>query len=89
MCIRDRYASGALVGVHGSWNRQPPYAPEVAFFPWHNGTLGNPQTLVGGFQSDDGTRWGRPVAAVIGPDGATYITDDYANAVYRLAPPNR
>jgi glucose/arabinose dehydrogenase len=23
---------------------------------------------------------------VTGPDGAVYITDDYANAVYRLAP---
>jgi glucose/arabinose dehydrogenase len=80
------YASGALIGVHGSWNRQPPRAPEVAFFPWHNGTLGNQQTLVGGFQADDGTRWGRPVAAVTGPDGAVYITDDYADAVYRLAP---
>jgi glucose/arabinose dehydrogenase len=80
------YASGALVGVHGSWNRQPPYAPEVAFFPWHDGTLGNQQTLVGGFQSDDGTRWGRPVAAVTGPDGAVYITDDYAGAIYRLSP---
>jgi glucose/arabinose dehydrogenase len=80
------YASGALVGVHGSWNRQPPRAPEVAFFPWQNGTLGDQQTLVEGFQADDGTRWGRPVAAVVGPDGAVYITDDYADAVYRLAP---
>ncbi len=80
------YASGALVGVHGSWNRQPPRAPEVAFFPWQNGRLGNQQTLVGGFQAEDGTRWGRPVAAVTGPDGAVYITDDYADAVYRLAP---
>jgi glucose/arabinose dehydrogenase len=81
------YADGALVGVHGSWNRQPPQAPEVAFFPWRNGGLGERQTLVGGFQAEDGTRWGRPVAAVAGPDGAVYITDDYANAVYRLAPP--
>jgi glucose/arabinose dehydrogenase len=80
------YGSGALVGVHGSWNRQPPRAPEVAFFPWQNGSLGNQQTLVGGFQAEDGTRWGRPVAAVTGPDGAVYITDDYADAVYRLAP---
>ncbi|MDT5211133.1 MAG: hypothetical protein QOF67_3548, partial [Mycobacterium sp.] len=83
------YASGALVGVHGSWNREPPRAPEVAFFPWQNGSLGNQQTLVGGFQAEDGTRWGRPVAAVTGPDGAVYITDDYADAVYRLAPPGR
>jgi glucose/arabinose dehydrogenase len=83
------YASGALVGIHGSWNRTPPRAPEVAFFPWEDGDLGNQQTLVGGFQDDDGSRWGRPVAAVAGPDGAVYITDDYADAVYRLAPPER
>jgi len=81
------YAHGALVGVHGSWNRQPPRAPEVSFFAWRSGGLQDQQTLVGGFQSDDGSRWGRPVAAVVGPDGAIYVTDDYAGAVYRLAPP--
>jgi glucose/arabinose dehydrogenase len=83
------YAAGALAGVHGSWNRQPPRAPEVSFFPWRDGTLGDQQTLVGGFQADDGSRWGRPVAAVVGPDGAVYVTDDSAGAVYRLAPPGR
>ncbi|MEV0671140.1 gluconolaconase [Mycobacterium sp. NPDC050441] len=81
------YGPGALIGVHGSWNRRSPQAPEVSFFGWSNGTLGPQQTLVGGFQTDDGARWGRPVAAVAGPDGAVYITDDYAGAVYRLAPP--
>ena len=83
------YDKGALVGVHGSWNRQPPRAPEVSFFPWQNGNLGNQQTLVGGFQAADGTRWGRPVAAVVGPDGAVYVTDDAADAIYRVAPPGR
>ncbi|MCV7238160.1 gluconolaconase [Mycolicibacterium celeriflavum] len=87
--LPEPYASGALIGVHGSWNREPPLAPEVAFFPWQNGSLGNQQTLVAGFQADDGSRWGRPVAAVTGPDGAVYITDDYADAIYRLAPPQR
>ncbi|MBU8819021.1 gluconolaconase [Mycolicibacterium goodii] len=81
------YGEGALVGVHGSWNRDAPRAPEVSFFPWRDGTLGPQQTLVGGFQDDGGQRWGRPVAAVAGPDGAVYITDDFAGAVYRLAPP--
>lgn len=83
------FSRGALVGVHGSWNRDPPRAPEVAFFPWRDGRLGNAQTLVGGFQAHDGSRWGRPVAAAVGPDGAVYITDDHGNAVYRLAPPGR
>ena len=68
---------------------EPPRAPEVSFFPWRNGDLGDQQTLVGGFQAADGSRWGRPVAAVVGPDGAVYVTDDYAGAVYRLAPPGR
>lgn len=87
--LPEPYTRGALVGVHGSWNREPPRAPEVAFFPWRDGTLGDQQTLVGGFQAPDGSRWGRPVAAVVGPDDAVYITDDYAGAVYRLAPPGR
>jgi glucose/arabinose dehydrogenase len=87
--LPEPYAHGALVGVHGSWNRQPPRAPEVSFYPWQHGSLGNQQTLVGGFQAADGTRWGRPVAAVAGPDGAVYITDDQADAIYRLAPPGR
>jgi glucose/arabinose dehydrogenase len=79
------YGAGALIGVHGSWNRTPPRAPEVSFYPWRAGTLGDQQTLVAGFQDDDGDRWGRPVAAITGPDGAIYITDDAAGAVYRLA----
>jgi len=81
------YGAGALVGVHGSWNRTPPRAPEVSFFPYANGRMGDQQTLLTGFQSSDGDRWGRPVAAVEGPDGAVYVSDDVAGAVYRMQPP--
>lgn len=76
--------SVALVGTHGSWNRTPPRAPTVTYFRWSKGRLGARHVLVSGFQNSDGSRWGRPVAAVRGPDGAVYITDDYANAIYRL-----
>jgi glucose/arabinose dehydrogenase len=82
------YRQGALVGVHGSWNRQPPRAPEVSFFPWRGGTLGPQQTFLGGFQAADGSRWGRAVMALAGPDGAVYVTDDAAGAVYRMTPPS-
>jgi glucose/arabinose dehydrogenase len=82
------WGPGALVGVHGSWNRKPPRAPEVSFFPWRAGTLGPQQTLLGGFQAADGSRWGRPVMAVQGPDGALYVSDDQAGAVYRMVPPS-
>ena len=81
------YGAGALVGVHGSWNRKPPRAPEVSFFAWRNGTLGPQQTLLTGFQATDGSRWGRPVMAVQGPDQALYVSDDLAGAVYRVTAP--
>jgi glucose/arabinose dehydrogenase len=78
------YGKGVLVGAHGSWNRRPPRAPEVAFF-----ASAGQQTLITGFQSAGGSRWGRPVMAVQGPDKAIYVSDDLANAVYRIAPATR
>ena len=40
-----------------------------------------------GFQAADGSRWGRPVMAVQGPDHALYVSDDLAGAVYRVTAP--
>jgi glucose/arabinose dehydrogenase len=85
--VADRYGPGALVGIHGSWNRNPPRPPEVSFFAWRDGTLGPQQTLLTGFQDDDGSRWGRPVMAVQGPDRALYVSDDLAGAIYRVTSP--
>jgi glucose/arabinose dehydrogenase len=85
--LAGAYGPGALVGIHGSWNRHPPRAPEVSFFAWRDGTLGPQQTLLTGFQDTDGSRWGRPVMAVQGPDRALYVSDDLAGAVYRVTAP--
>jgi glucose/arabinose dehydrogenase len=86
--LPTRWTSGAVVAVHGSWNRTPPQPPAVLWLPWDAAThrLGAPITLVSGFQLADGSRWGRPVDAVPGPDGALYVSDDTAGAVYRLVP---
>ncbi len=82
------WESGAVVAVHGSWDRQPPQPPAVLWLPWSPTThlLGAPVAFVSGFQLADGSRWGRPVDAVPGLDGALYVTDDTAGAVYRLVP---
>jgi len=85
--LAGAYGPGALVGIHGSWNRNPPRAPEVSFFAWRDGTLGPQQTLLTGFQDENGSRWGRPVMAVQGPDHALYVSDDFAGAVYRITAP--
>jgi glucose/arabinose dehydrogenase len=82
------WSAGAVVAVHGSWDREPPRAPAVLWMPWNSstGTLEPSVTLIGGFQEADGSRWGRPADAVAGPGGALYVSDDTAGAVYRFVP---
>ena len=82
--------NGAIITTHGSWNRTPPRAPVVLFSPWNGVTksLGATVPLVSGFQNSDGSRWGRCVDAVVGPDGSLYVTDDAAGLVYRITPPS-
>jgi glucose/arabinose dehydrogenase len=82
------WRSGAVVAVHGSWDRQPPRAPAVLWMPWlpSRHTLGTAQNLITGFQYPNGGRWGRMVDAVPGPDGALYVSDDTAGAIYRIVP---
>jgi glucose/arabinose dehydrogenase len=82
------WSHGAVVAGHGSWDRQPPRPPVIYWMPWESKakTLGPAIPLVAGFQNADGSRWGRPADAVAGPDGALYVTDDTAGAVYRIVP---
>jgi glucose/arabinose dehydrogenase len=83
------WSGGAVLAAHGSWNREPPRSPAVLWLAWDAAkhTLEPAITLITGFQNPDGSRWGRPVDAVPGPDGALYVSDDTAGAIYRLMPP--
>lgn len=87
--LPEAFRAGALITTHGSWNREPPRPPSVSYSAWDDSTktLGQPHTIVEGFQDADGSRWGRSVDAVPGPDGSLYVTDDAAGLVYRLTPP--
>ena len=83
------WSDGAVLAVHGSWDRQPPQPPAVLWLAWDaaTGTLRPAVSLAGGFENAGGSFWGRPVDAVPGPDGALYVSDDAAGAIYRLVPP--
>ena len=85
------WSNGAAVAVHGSWDRRPPRSPAVLWMAWDATakTLRPGVTLVTGFQDPNGSRWGRPVDAVPGPDGNLYVSDDTAGAIYRLQPPRQ
>lgn len=77
------YAGDLFVAYHGSWNRSIPTGYKVVRIHVENGLPTGVEDFLEGFH--DGTRaWGRPVQPLVGPDGALYVSDDAAGAVYRI-----
>ncbi|GAB3203931.1 glucose/arabinose dehydrogenase [Pontibacter aydingkolensis] len=79
------YRNGALVALHGSWNRSKATGYKIVYFPWQNGLPGNQIDLVGGFLNSDSTEaYSRPVDIAIDAQGSLFISDDAAHAIYKL-----
>jgi len=80
------FASGAFIGLHGSWNRRPRSGYKVVFVPFAGGRpSGMPIDVLAGFVSDDGKAMGRPVGVQIARDGSLLVADDVGNAVWRVS----
>ncbi len=77
------YARAALVALHGSWNRSIPDGYAVVSLHWDpNGRI-EERIFVGGFRGAAGLI-GRPVDVAEAPDGAIFVSDDYAGVIYRV-----
>lgn len=83
----EPYRAGALVALHGSWNRRVKTGYKVVHFAWDaaSGTPGPQTDFVTGWASA-ADQWGRPVDAAVAPDGAILVSDDYSGTIYRVAP---
>jgi glucose/arabinose dehydrogenase len=80
-----RFASGAFVGQHGSWNRNPPSGYKVVFVPFADGRpSGAPVDVLTGFLSPDGDARGRPVGVALDRQGALLVADDVGGRVWRV-----
>lgn len=77
------YRGAALVALHGSWNRTRKDGYKVVSLHWEpDGSVRERDFLVG-FEKDEDVI-GRPVDVAEGPDGAFYVSDDYAGVIYRV-----
>jgi glucose/arabinose dehydrogenase len=86
----QRFAEGAFVGEHGSWNRNNPSGYKVVFVAFRGGRpVGRPVDVVTGFQGPDGKTRGRPVGVTVDPRGALIVADDLSNTVWRVVPRHR
>lgn len=83
--LPQEYARTALVALHGSWNRTKLDGYKVVALQWAaDGTITERDFLTG-FLGTDGIIIGRPAGITEGPDGAIYVSDDYAGVIYRIA----
>ncbi len=77
------YRNAAVSALHGSWNRSSKDGYKVVSLHWREDGSIEQRDFVTGFERDDDVI-GRPVDVAEGPDGAIYISDDYAGVIYRV-----
>ncbi len=88
--LAQRYAHGAFVGQHGSWNRKPRSGYKVIFVPFRNGLPdGDAEDVLTGFVNEAGEALGRPVGVAVDKTGALLIADDVGNVIWRVTPSDR
>jgi glucose/arabinose dehydrogenase len=84
------YRGNLFVTFHGSWNRSVPTGYKVVRIKYDDKgePQGPPEDFISGWirpgETKKGVWMGRPVGLVVGPDGAMYVSDDSAGAVYRV-----
>ena len=91
--LGPRFADGAFIGQHGSWNRQPPSGYKVIYVPF--GPTGfpppgaKPVDVLTGFLGPDGQARGRPVGVITDRTGALLVADDVGNVIWRVSAAGR
>lgn len=87
--LGPRFASGAFIGQHGSWNRVPPSGYKVVFVPFAaNGfpaKSAKPVDVLTGFLNEDGEAQGRPVGVITDRTGGLLVADDVGNVIWRVS----
>ncbi|WP_440054040.1 PQQ-dependent sugar dehydrogenase [Pseudoalteromonas sp. T1lg65] len=77
-----------FVAEHGSWNRSKKVGYRVMVAKVENGQIRGYEPFITGFMENE-TTYGRPAAIAELADGSLLVSDDYANAIYRVSYNNK
>jgi glucose/arabinose dehydrogenase len=81
----EAYRGDIFIAEHGSWNRSKKIGYRVARVQREGERATSYETFASGWLDEaTGEVWGRPVDVLVMPDGAMLVSDDMANAVYRI-----
>ena len=83
----QEYRNAIIVAQHGSWNRSSRvgYRVMVAFLDASGTKVARYEPLATGWLVSDREVLGRPVDIQVMPDGSLLVSDDFANAIYRIS----
>lgn len=81
------YRNQIFIAQHGSWNRSKKVGYKILTVnpATKNGATPEYKVFAEGWLGADDSVWGRPVDVLTLPDGSLLVSDDYANAIYRIA----
>jgi glucose/arabinose dehydrogenase len=80
------YRNRIFIAEHGSWNRSRKSGYRVMQAKVEGGKVVEHGVFAEGFLDAQADKaWGRPVDVLVMPDGALLVSDDQADAIYRIA----
>jgi glucose/arabinose dehydrogenase len=77
------YRGQIFIAEHGSWNRSEPNGYRVSLVRLKGGRAVSYERFADGWLQN-GNAWGRPVDVLVMPDGSLLVSDDKADAIYRI-----
>jgi glucose/arabinose dehydrogenase len=78
------YQQKILIAEHGSWNRSTPIGYRIMVVTLKGNEAVSYEPFAEGWLHD-GKAWGRPVDILQLADGSLLVSDDFANAIYRIS----
>jgi glucose/arabinose dehydrogenase len=78
------YRNQIFIAEHGSWNRSTPIGYRVTLVRLEKNRAVKYEVFAEGWLQGR-QAWGRPVDVLVMPDGALLVSDDEANAIYRIS----
>lgn len=79
----EEYRGQVFIAEHGSWNRSEPIGYRVTLVKLQGDRAVSYEPFAQGWLSG-GSAWGRPVDVEVMPDGSLLVSDDGADAIYRI-----
>ena len=78
-----KYKNQIFIAEHGSWNRIPPAGYRITLVGFDENNSPSYSVFAQGWLEGI-TSWGRPVDILVMPDGSILVSDDKADAIYRI-----